>query len=93
MAGAGVDDAIRAADRVPAGGTVAGAATARNLRPLLWGGSRTPLAWGPAWGRSEVGRDWGTPIPTWSALPTGPGVREKSPGAGTTFHRVGPGAR
>ncbi|VCX41704.1 unnamed protein product, partial [Gulo gulo] len=53
VAGASVDDSVGAAHRVPTGATVAGAATARNLRPLLWGGHRTLLYRGPAWGRSE----------------------------------------
>lgn len=93
MADASVDDAIRAAHRVPAGSTVAGAAAASNLRALLWGGRSTALAWGPAWERGQVSKAWGTPIPTQSALPTRPGVREKPLGAGTTFHRVGTEAR
>lgn len=94
MAGAGVDDTVGAAHRVPAAATVPGAATVQNLRPLLWGGRRTSLARGPPWGRGEVGRVSGTPIPTWPALPTRPGVEEKSLGAGTTtFDWVATGVR
>ena len=49
VAGAGVDDAVGATYRVPAGGAVACAAAARDLRPLLRDGRGTSLAGGPAW--------------------------------------------
>lgn len=47
-AGAGIDYAVGAAHRVPAGAAVTSAVTAGDRRPLLWDGHGTSLAGGPA---------------------------------------------
>lgn len=88
VAGAGIDDAVGATYRVPAGGAVARAAAARDLRPLLRDGSGTCLARGPAWRARRNGQAPGTPPPNLIPASTWAWGWGEVPGVRTTLHSV-----
>ena len=88
VAGAGVDNAVGAAYRVPADAAGAGAATARDCHPLLRNGHGTSLFRGPAWrARRSCQGPGNSKLPIWPSPLPGPGM-EKSLEARTTLHGV-----